>query len=351
MTLDVAEMEMTMGYTECRARTVSLDTVVKVILFVILYVLASAIPAGCSGSSPTPPDLSKCTCLEIHYSLGAVPYPFGDAIARSIFSAEEREFMDSFDTWVLDDRELIKTFAQNVSRGVYAGQVPGLATPGPDVVCYRGSERVTSFNVRPGSIVIDHGRMFKYPLALPDLMILEPPQMRPLRLRWECAHRVGGLYSPGHLPRTKISSYSAPDCWCDVIVETLQQQRSNTMNGPVKRVYSDVTIAAMFRCPIAGAHARGDGNEPRDEVNGAKPGGQTVVRSWISDYALNPNCEPNSPADTVLLFETKAGWNQHGGPELFTFDNHDPRGGCVLLNDGTVRFIRTEEELHALRWK
>ena len=76
----------------------------------------------------------------------------------------------------------------------------------------------------------------------------------------------------------------------------------------------------------------------------------------------------------VLLFETKAGWNQHGGPELFTFDNHDTEGiapdvlpslqrssggGCVLLNDGTVKFIRTpvlseaegKEELHALRWK
>ena len=52
--------------------------------------------------------------------------------------------------------------------------------------------------------------------------------------------------------------------------------------------------------------------------------------------------------------------------DLFTFDNHDPKrlapivlpspqrssgGGCVLLNDGTVKFIRTEEELHALRWK
>jgi hypothetical protein len=53
----------------------------------------------------------------------------------------------------------------------------------------------------------------------------------------------------------------------------------------------------------------------------------------------------------VLLFETKTGWNQHGGPELFTFDNHDPKGGCVLLNNGTVKFIRTEEELKQLRWK
>jgi hypothetical protein len=70
-----------------------------------------------------------------------------------------------------------------------------------------------------------------------------------------------------------------------------------------------------------------------------------------SDYAMNWNWEPNSPPDTVLLFETKPGWNQHGGPELFTLDNHDPKGGCVLLNDGTVRFIRTKEELAQLRWK
>jgi len=54
-----------------------------------------------------------------------------------------------------------------------------------------------------------------------------------------------------------------------------------------------------------------------------------------------------------------------GSPELFTFDNHDPKGGCprlrggklvpaeagILLNDGTVKFIRTEEELQQLRWK
>ncbi len=92
-------------------------------------------------------------------------------------------------------------------------------------------------------------------------------------------------------------------------------------------------------------------------------------RSWVSEekmmvcfrcpaageakchYAMNPHCEPNSPPDTVLLFETEGGWNQHGGPELFTFDHHEPRGGCVMLNDATVIFIRTEEELQQLRWK
>jgi hypothetical protein len=75
------------------------------------------------------------------------------------------------------------------------------------------------------------------------------------------------------------------------------------------------------------------------------------VGEGMSTYAMNPGCRYDSASDMVLLFETKAGWNQHGGPELFTFDNHDPRGGCVLLNDGTVKFIRTKEELQQLRWK
>jgi hypothetical protein len=95
-------------------------------------------------------------------------------------------------------------------------------------------------------------------------------------------------------------------------------------------------------------------------LSGKTPGAQTGIRRSLSHdgkaegesyYAMNANYDPNSPADMVMLFETDAGWNQCGGPELFSFSNHDPRGGCVALNDGTVKFIRTEEELHALRWR
>jgi hypothetical protein len=39
-------------------------------------------------------------------------------------------------------------------------------------------------------------------------------------------------------------------------------------------------------------------------------------------YALNPNTHPNSPPNMVLLFETKGGWNQFGGPELLSTENH-----------------------------
>jgi len=66
-------------------------------------------------------------------------------------------------------------------------------------------------------------------------------------------------------------------------------------------------------------------------------------------YAMNPNCEPNSPPDIVLLFETKGGWNQFGGPELLTFENHKGKGCSILFNDGHVESIEPYE-LDKLKW-
>ena len=66
-------------------------------------------------------------------------------------------------------------------------------------------------------------------------------------------------------------------------------------------------------------------------------------------YAINPYCEPNSPNDVVLLFETKGGWNQHGGPELFTGEHHKSNNGGVLFNDKQVLFINPED-INNLNW-
>jgi len=60
-------------------------------------------------------------------------------------------------------------------------------------------------------------------------------------------------------------------------------------------------------------------------------------------YAMNPNCEPNSPGDVVLLFETKGGWNQFGGRELMTFENHKGEGCNILFNNGRVVFVKPED--------
>jgi hypothetical protein len=67
-------------------------------------------------------------------------------------------------------------------------------------------------------------------------------------------------------------------------------------------------------------------------------------------YAMNPNCEPNSPKDVVLLFETKGGWNQFGGPEILTFENHKGVVCYAVLKDGSFKFV-TPEEVGKLKWK
>jgi prepilin-type processing-associated H-X9-DG protein len=70
-------------------------------------------------------------------------------------------------------------------------------------------------------------------------------------------------------------------------------------------------------------------------------------------YAMNKNVENfdknNIPPDMVLIFETKPGFNQAGGPELLTTDNHQGEGCNVVFVDGHVRFIKTRN-LDQLKW-
>ena len=80
--------------------------------------------------------------------------------------------------------------------------------------------------------------------------------------------------------------YPTAGKWCDLLIK------------------GDYTVPEQFVC----RDARGRGDKGR------------------CHYAMNPNCEPNSPQDVVLLFETKGGWNQVGGAELLTVENHNGEG-------------------------
>jgi len=51
-----------------------------------------------------------------------------------------------------------------------------------------------------------------------------------------------------------------------------------------------------------------------------------------------------------VLFETKGGWNQFGGPEILTFENHKGQGCNVLFNDLHVRFVK-KEQISELKWE
>lgn len=69
-----------------------------------------------------------------------------------------------------------------------------------------------------------------------------------------------------------------------------------------------------------------------------------------SNYAMNPNADPNDAGDIVLLFESGPGWNQWGGAELLTTQNHEGQGCCVLFSDYSVAFVPSDE-IAALKWK
>lgn len=67
---------------------------------------------------------------------------------------------------------------------------------------------------------------------------------------------------------------------------------------------------------------------------------------------MNKNMEKlgtKAPSNMVLLFESYPGWNQSGGPEILTTDNHHGEGCNVLFNDLHVEFVKTED-INDLKW-
>ena len=58
----------------------------------------------------------------------------------------------------------------------------------------------------------------------------------------------------------------------------------------------------------------------------------------------------NIAPDIVLLFESKVGWNQFGGPELLNTDSHSGKGCNILFNDLSVKFVK-KKNLDKLRWE
>lgn len=137
-------------------------------------------------------------------------------------------------------------------------------------------------------------------------------------------------------------------------IEIEQCQCNLKRLGRVMRVYAQnndgqYPLASQW-CDLLLEYAKG-GEELEHAPEGLKD--LFVCYSYRTErchYAMNPNCGSNSRGDIVLLFETKDGWNQFGGPELFTTENHGGEGGNVLFNDGDVQFVKAKY-LGKLRWK
>lgn len=129
----------------------------------------------------------------------------------------------------------------------------------------------------------------------------------PFTARERCA---ANLRSLGRAMLTYTSGdYTMPrDKWCDLLIEFGKDK---------------IAIYKLLKCP--------------------------ANKNECCHYALNVSSSDSHPR-LVVLFETKAGWNQVGGPELLTTDNHNGKGCNVLFNDNTVEFVKTEE-LAKLKWK
>ena len=130
--------------------------------------------------------------------------------------------------------------------------------------------------------------------------------LREYRRRIRCAENLTSLgktmliYASGY-----DDKYPTADKWCDLLVK-----------------YTEVT-EVWFVCPSAG--------------------------KGRCHYAINPNASAVTHPDMVVLFETKGGWNQFGGPEILTLENHEGQGCNVLFNDLHVSFVK-KEQIGELKW-
>jgi len=266
---------------------------------------------------PSPPDLSYCNRIEIQYQPSMLEYFFPNTGQQDLLSPAEKNFLQSLKTVDVEDQKHLKALAHEVSLLSFIGTKRGTITAPrmAHITCFYNDKRLTSFSIYVSQwsgafIRTENMHRFSCLSGLPSLKMLTP-QIQPFELRVKCSDKLRTLYSRLDSLYSNKKKYPVSK-WCDATIRALS------------RDFSYDYIINLFKCPSAD--------------------------KGKCHYAMNPNCKPDSPSDMVLLFETKAGWNQHGGPELFTFDNHEPKGGCVLLNNGTVKFIRTKEELHQLRW-
>jgi hypothetical protein len=264
----------------------------------------------------TSPDLTKCTRIEIQLP----PYWFFKG--SGVLNAEEkRQRRSSLKSIILVDPNDIKELANVVASAEYEGVDPKpiRASEYNQITGYVDSKPKVLIIIWGDELRLKEGRVFR---------IFYNPKFRyyfskiasdklPFQRRIYCSRNLKSLRGDLIKAIQGESKYPIAAEWCDF----MEQYQKSKPDYPAPQSFT-----WRFKCP----EQRGEGR---------------------CHYAMNPNCKPDSPADMVLIFETTDGWNQHGGPELFSFDNHDPHGGCVLLNDGTVKFIRTTEELRQLRWK
>ena len=149
-------------------------------------------------------------------------------------------------------------------------------------------------------------------VLLPVIMAMLMPALartRQIAFRMVCGTNLAGISSAMQMYVNENDGYPTPDEWCDLLIEECN------------------LTPRSFSCP-------------------GKNSGQ-------SNYALNKNIYDfgtGNDADIVMIFETQPGWNQVGGPEILTTENHNGDGCNVVFLDGHLEFVPAEN-IDQLKWK
>ncbi len=132
------------------------------------------------------PDISTCTKLEIRYKPSALEYVFPFTINQNLLSDEEAEYLRSENTFVIEDQNILKSFAKKVKRGT-----PFYGIVREDKIahfdCYHNNDHLTSFTTYGNMIVETEGKeRLSYTAGLMNIGTLSP-EIQKLEYRVLCA--------------------------------------------------------------------------------------------------------------------------------------------------------------------
>lgn len=169
--------------------------------------------------------------------------------------------------------------------------------------------------------------------------------------------RCIAVWSPGSSNMNKIASamlmyandYEGrlpdPNHWCDILLE-------HGYIGPENLYMPTIGI----RWPYGGNWPFGLGNWPPKEGANINflPGSVIIwpsARIGKCDFAMNRNCRTFPvKEDTIILFVSKPGWNQSGGPELATMA-HFKGEGILVYSDKEGSYFVPKEHISELSWE
>jgi hypothetical protein len=255
-------------------------------------------------------DLKRCDSLKVynyHYGRGKRP----------------RRIIDEY---LVTDDDLIGRIAGLVYNARFYPHAWGRL--GSDVFVmletHRGRKQTNRVSVFRDTLQFPETRLIlgginKSTYSLKYRILKTLPQTREQTLRNRCERNLGNLEGIVFFYRRSHSGqYPKASHWCDQLLEYWR----GYMEG--QGVYEPTE--EFFNCPAAPEERR--------------------------SYSINPYCGPNSPNDVVFLFESKPGWNQFGGPELLTTENHGGEGCHIIFNDprGHAEFV-IPERFSELKWK